>query len=761
MLKKIAALNPASNRNIAFLFSFLFLTNSIYYAYHAIFTPFTEQLVNSRLIYLLLIIVILFLFSLRRKGEKIRWKKSAEVFILTLLPSAVLIVIGYFSHPESFKNNSRVFANLIITASSFIFFLKFLRYAGMEDFFSIIRKKEFIKSNRKRTDFLTVFILSLVIISNLAFGLYHLAEFAAVDEPLWTFERIPKFWNNTLDGEWQKTMISDKPGITVALLSGTGLLFVNPKEYKLIKQEGEIKFTAGNIEKVNFPMRFPILLFSALMLFIFFRLLSKLFNNYTALLSILFIGLSPILLGISRIINPDSLFWIFSSLSLLSYLLSIKRREIIYSVLAGMFLGLSLLTKYVANIFFVFYFGMIFADFFLNSAYGKEEWRDYFKQAAKKYFIVVYFSILTFFIFLPAAWVNLGRIAEGTVLSEAFSSSWLIFLIIVSAFILEALVLKGKIFGFIFYFISRNKSLILKIFLLVFFVLIVLAVLNTFSGMKWIDFENILASPKSTVLNPTSVIGVFLANFYPLIFGIHPIALFSVSILLIALILKNNFREQKDERGIWIAYILFFIFLYYTASFLNKVGATVRYQVIIYPLIFIAASAGIDFIFSRFGNKIKIAVFGITALFLLFSLKNIRPFYFSYASEILPEKYILNLKDMGDGSYEAAQYLNSLPDAENLIVWTDKRGVCYFFKGGCFDAFEMNKGMRIDYFVISAGRESRTIRHIPYKGRHNDFEIQVDKIYENDNYEYRLDIGGRPNNFIKIFSYEKLAGEKK
>ena len=30
---------------------------------------------------------------------------------------------------------------------------------------------------------------------------------------------------------------------------------------------------------------------------------------------------------------------------------------------------------------------------------------------------------------------------------------------------------------------------------------------------------------------------------------------------------------------------------------------------------------------------------------------------------------------MGDGNYEAAQFLNALPDAENLNVWSDKNGV--------------------------------------------------------------------------------------
>ena len=757
ILKKIAFLNPTNHKRIAVFFSFLFLLNSAYYAYHAIFTPFVQQQVNCRLIYLFLIIIFLFLSFIKNKDEKINWKKTAEIFILILLPSAILIAIGYFLHPGSIKNNPRFFANLVIAASSFIFFLKLFSYGKMGNFFSEIRKKESEKTKPGKSNVLMIFALSLAIITNLSFGTYHLAKFAAVDEPLWTFDRIPKFWNNVMDGEWQKTMISDKPGITVALLSGIGTLWTNPEEYKLIEQEEEIKIPAGEIEKMNFPLRFPLVLFNALALIVFYYLLSKLFNNNTALLSVLFIGLSPILLGISRIINPDSLFWVFSSLSLLSYFLSIKNPRIIYLFLSGIFLGFALLTKYIANIFFVFYFATIFVDFFLNNMQIGKPWNEYFKEAFKKYLVVVYFSILTFFIFLPAVWVNLGRIPQATVLSEAFSSSWLAFLFVVLVFIFETWVLKGRVFGFIFSFLAKNKNILLKIFCLIFLLSIVLATLNTLFDMRWTNFESTLASPKSTILNPQNIPGAFLANFYPLVFGIHPLALFSVVILLTWLIAKNKSLDWTKEGSIWIAYILIFIFIYYIASFVNKIGATVRYQIIVYPLIFIVAAFGIDLILKKFGKKIKIITLAILAFFLIVSMENIRPFYFSYASEILPQKYVLNLKDMGDGSYEAAEYLNGLPNAENLIVWSDKRGVCYFFKGGCFGSFELNKGRTIDYFVVSAGREIRTARHIPYKGRHNDFEVQVDKIYELDNYDYRLDIGGRPNNFIKIFSYERLA----
>jgi hypothetical protein len=753
MMKKITFLNPIDNKKTAFFFLLLFLANSAYYVYHAVFTPFVEQLINCRLIYLLLIAGFIFLSTIKTEGKKSEWRKILEILILILLPSAVLIVFGYFSFPEKIKNNPRFFANLIISISSFIFFLKIFRHRKTNVIFP--EKIELNKSNKK-INFLTVFFLSLIIIFYFIFGFYNLGKFAAVDEPLWTFERIPKFWNNVLDGEWQKTMISDKPGITVAILSGAGLNLVNPKEYELIKQEGEIRYSAKNIEKMNFSMRFPILIFNGLSLLVFYFLASKLFSRRSALFAVGFMGLSPLLLGISRIINPDSVFWTFSVLSLLGYFLFIKNNENKYLFFTAIFLGFSLLTKYVANFFFVFYFVMIFINYLLNRN-DNENWPEYFKKSLFDFFIIVYISLLTFFIFLPAAWVNFGRIAEATIFSEAFLKFWKIFLIIILVFWGEIHLFKGKISAAILSYFSEKKDAVIKVIGILFLATIIFSTFNVLFEMKWINFEGILASPKSSVLASKDILGVFLANFYPMIFGIHPV----IFLLFLTALAGLFFKKFREKNGAWIIYIMLFIFFYYLACFFNKIGATVRYQIIVYPLIFLIASLGTDILLSKFKKTAKFVFIGIVAVFLLKSLNDIKPFYFSYASEFLPNKYVLNLKDMGDGSYEASEYLNNLPDAKNLIIWTDKRGVCYFFKGGCMDTFEMNKGIRIDYFVVSASRQIRTARHIPYKGRHNDFEISVDKIYENDNYDFRLNIGGRPNNFIKIFSYEKLAEKNK
>jgi len=414
-------------------------------------------------------------------------------------------------------------------------------------------------------------------------------------------------------------------------------------------------------------------------------------------------------------------------------------------------LGFSLLTKYIANFFFVFYFAMIFLNFILNEK-THSSWPEYFKKSLWDYLALVYLSLLTFFIFLPAAWVDLGRIAEATIFSEAFLKFWQIFFIVILAVLGEIYLLKGKLSLIILDYLSKKRAVLVKIISLLFLSAIILSAANVLFGMGWVNFETILASPKSSIINPENIAGAFLANFYPLIFGIHPLAF----LLMLAALLGLFFKKLPGENDIWIASLALFIFFYYVACFFSNLGATVRYQIIIYPLAFILSSLGLNLLLKNFGEKTKFIFFGITAVFLLFSLNNIKPFYFSYASEFLPKNYVLNLKDMGDGSYEAAGYLNALPDAKNLTIWTDKRGVCYFFQGGCLDTFELNKGIRIDYFVVSASRQSRTVRHIPYKGRHNDFEIEVDKIYELDNYDYRLNIGGRPNNFIKIFSYEKL-----
>ena len=66
-------------------------------------------------------------------------------------------------------------------------------------------------------------ILSIIIFYS--FGTYHLAKFETVDEHFWKEIRISRYWQALKNQNLEETYINDKPGVTVALISGIGLIF--------------------------------------------------------------------------------------------------------------------------------------------------------------------------------------------------------------------------------------------------------------------------------------------------------------------------------------------------------------------------------------------------------------------------------------------------------------------------------------------------------------------------------------------------------
>ncbi|HPN96135.1 MAG TPA: glycosyltransferase family 39 protein [Candidatus Moranbacteria bacterium] len=638
----------------------------------------------------------------------------------------------------------------------------------IKNYFSVFGKI-FDKKNRAE-----IILVLTVVILNFGFGLYHLAKFSAVDEALWTFDRIPKFWENLKDWEWYKTNVSDKPGITVALLSGAGLNFVNPEDYESTRFKSQINPPEKNVEEMNFFMRLPILFFSSLSLFLLYFFIRKLLGKETSLIAIIFIGLSPILLGISRIINPDALLWIFSSCVLLSFIIYQRDRKDRYLYLSGLFLGFSLLTKYVANIFYVFFLALLFLEYLFNcQKYKSISWKDYLKKNLADYVVLVFFSLLVFFLFLPAAWIEPSLVLKGTIFSQAFQKVYLLFSAIMIFLFFDLSALKGKISSFLIATLIKKRKHLLCSFLLFFVLSIAFVLANTYLGMKWYDFESILASPK-TSYRETGFFGLFFSSFYSLIFGISPIAFLSIIFLIIFVIKKTLRKNDFSPHSVLTFYFVLFILLYYFASTINLVGATIRYQVIIFPIGFILAAIGIHHFLNYLGYRKTrtgefdqgtylargkyIFLYSLLIIFSLFSLFSIKPFYFSYASDLLPKKYVLNLKDMGDGSFEAAQYLNNLPNAKNLGVWTDKKGVCSFFKGRCYIGVEFTHedNVQFDYFVVSSGRENRTtgmnLNHL----NAGLTSLKIYPLYDSPDWDFNIEIGGRPNNFIKIFSVSKV-----
>ncbi|MBD3299998.1 MAG: phospholipid carrier-dependent glycosyltransferase, partial [Candidatus Moranbacteria bacterium] len=586
---------------------------------------------------------------------------------------------------------------------------------------------------------------------NLTFGLYHLGEKSVVDEPLWISNegRVLDFWDNLKEGELWKTKISDKPGVTVAIISGLGLNFVQREE---IAPEKTV--SSSKPVKVNFSFRFPILIFNLLMLFVFYYFLKNLFNQNTALFSLVFIGTSPAIIGLSTIVNPDALLWSFLPISLLSLLTFLKNQKNHFLYWSGVFLGLALLTKYVANILYVFFIFLFFFNLVLNYKKSKNSsFSETAKKCLKDYLVLVAMSLMTIYLLLPEIWVNPGQILKLTLLSEAFIKVYPLFLIILALLALDIYLLKSFVLEKLHNFFAKSRNLIVKLISVVFLILVGLTLVNVFSKMKLYDFEAVLLSPRSPSF-PDDFFQMMFTDFYIICFGIALTAFIPIVFLLI----KNIFyKKSKTENFYWSACLLIFILLYYLGSTVNEVIATVRYQIIIFPLMFILAAIGVDefFLSLKIKNKtkdyLKIALLCLFSLISVYNLYSIKPFYLSYANSLLPKEYIINLKDMGEGSYEAAEYLNSLANPEELIVWTDRRGVCAFFKGTCLsgqDDFYQNED-KMDYLILFAGNRNRTVRTV-----HADYLRELYTVEGPS--DFYLKKGTREKDFVKVINAKKI-----
>lgn len=621
---------------------------------------------------------------------------------------------------------------------------------------------------------LIILIFFSIFASSFYFGFPRLEKFSGVDEPYWSYDRVPKFWNAIKTMQWKKTNLCDKPGIVIAMVSGAGLPF-DGEDYDSIKKLRKLRYEPKSpeeiqrIENLYFHLRLPVFLFTLAVLPLFYLLIKKLLGYNTAVFAVIFMGLSPILLGISLIINSDAMLWILTGLSTLSLFVFLENNERKFLILSGFLLGLSVITKYVANVLFVYFFLVFLMEYFLH-ARQKMEVRAYLKQALINYLILFATAIASAFVFFPATWVKISALINATVGNDVFSSTWPLFAGIIGFFALDTYIFKTKFSTIIFGFFAKYRNILLKIVGGIFLALTAVVFLHVYAGINIYDIQGLIASPKG--IGPGNLAqkfsGAIVADTYSLIFSISPLVLF---FFLFAI--SSLFRDKKElDRGsITIFYALVFILIFYLGSALNEVTTTVRYQIMTYPLVFVLAAIGI----SRFLEIKKIkslipnyAAFAITFVLLISSLFLVKPNFLAYASEILPNSFIVNLKGMGEGSYEAANYLNRLPDAHNMIIWSDKGAVCERFVGKCFIDFKKKtfSENNIDYFVLSTDRMNRTVKlskgikitDEEKKRAKEDLQsyVKFDQIYPMSDTEFEFIINNNPNNFVKVVKTEKI-----
>ena len=606
--------------------------------------------------------------------------------------------------------------------------------------------------------YLTAAIIGLVIILHLALGLPRIAEFSAVDEPYWTYDRIPRFWSAVAALKWKSTDINDKPGITAAALGGFGLLSYDPMQYKSMRDEVKSERQLFEINDINYHFRLPIFLFGTFGLLLFYFFLRKLFDPMVALLGFLFMGLSPIIFGMTMLINVDALLWVLVPLSLLSYFVFKKDGDRRYLLSTGILLGLSLLTKFTANILIIFFFFLPFLEYIV--AETKPELTTYLKRSLRHYLAIIGIALLTMFILWPAAWVKPKVLLNGTFLSKAFETTWPLFVAILVFIAADIFLFRNALTRRVLEFLSMHKARFFQFFTGLLLVGIAFAMLNTYLGMRLADLLSVLTSPKGIGIGPAWVTypRAIAADLYGLVFGLPPLVLLA---FLWALLLNMKQRANYTREATLVLTLSIFMLLYYFGSTVDQVIDTPRYQIVIYPIACIIAALGVASLLqqAKFKKLIPLPTIWTVALLGLLVLPSIllsRPFYFAYASVLLPEQYLLNYKDMGDGSYEAADHLNHLPNPEQLSIWSDKGAVCAVFRGQCTIGFKKKdlEGKHFDYFVISVGRQSRSSK---LSGGVNNI-VNFKTIYHPATPSIsNLIINNRPENFVKIISGEVLG----
>ncbi len=644
-----------------------------------------------------------------------------------------------------------------------------------------MRQKQFTSKLR------FVAVLLFAISSFISIGLYHLGQFETSDEHLWKNMRIPLYWEGISQGlktgNWEKTYINDKPGVSLALISGIGLPFVpDPTQQRLLGTEkkygGLFKiYDVSQTEHLNFALRLPLLLFNGLVMLplLFFLVYRATDNKKIADFFILFIGLNPILIGISQIMNPDALLWSFGAGGVFSFMALLKTKERKFIWLTGLLTGFALLSKYTANLLFLFYGLMAFIYWLYTPKINRQYWKNFLRN----YFFIILISWTVFALFVPAviqtpdffSWKKPKHFAYGTYLSPALKPIIKPLILALFVLILDSFILKNSLLLFLRKQFRRYRFWLLRLTALILLSLFLFVIFNALSGAKQIPLDDLkekIGSTKKlhfyfTQGNPLLIsyakqISVESFNF---IFSLPALNIFLLFFLWIFALVKPKKLPYSSE-------IIFFSlvpFIFFGGGLLAKVFVNVRYSILLYPFFSLLSAIALYLLIKQLSLKKiaskKILTVGAVLIIIVYQsiiLFSIKPFFFNFQNVFLPKKYVLT-DSWSYGIYEAAAKLNSLPNAKELQVWSDRGSFCRYFIGHCIKNRRIDRSkIKPDFFVITRRNVARG-RFFAWKkvteqlANHPASYYYQGAVFQKPWWEIKID--NRPKNYIKIIKADE------
>jgi hypothetical protein len=187
------------------------------------------------------------------------------------------------------------------------------------------------------------FFLFLVAFLPRAFGLN---VFITPDEYLW-IERSGQFLAALLRADWAATFQVGHPGLITRWTGVLGILATYLPRLQTASGFQDLLADMGaHLPEVLAATRYPTATLTSMGVVGLYFLVRPLFGQRAALLSAVLLALEPFYLALSRVIHHDALSMTFMALSLLSFMVHLrKHRPFLYLALSGLTAGLAFLSK--------------------------------------------------------------------------------------------------------------------------------------------------------------------------------------------------------------------------------------------------------------------------------------------------------------------------------------------------------------------------------------------------------------------------------
>ncbi len=528
------------------------------------------------------------------------------------------------------------------------------------------KKSQFTLGDYKEQLALLVLFLLFITIGSIGLG-----KFFTTDETFWFTKWVEQYATAYLSGNVADTNFSNYPGVFHSFLCGAVNLFMD-NDF----------LNSKNIETYLFWWRFPILLFNALSLIGVYYLLKKFFSPVQSFTIVFLIAFTPIILGMSRIVNSDSPLWSTTLISILSFIVFVREQKNKYLIISGVFMGMALASKYNAILLFIYQPVILGLEFIFN----KIKQKDY-KKILLKTLLVWLVALLIFSFFLPAVFVE-PKLFRARIFGIFIKNP--IFLATIALLSIDTFILKNKIFTFLKDKIKLNKYFVIILPSLFLVILIVTLIIQYFGlqpeswsapTVQWeVPFFKAVYSNFSSYISSQQIF--VLAGF--------------LTFAVVSLLPKS----KKLDFSIPII-MLVMTFLFILGTVLQAVDAAGhRYIIMLYPYSIILSVWAFSFFKKKYIIFIIIAIISLVDIAILYPKFYI--FYNNKTTYTTQKPYSWAI-----GGYDLAQELNKLPNAKDITVYADRFSINHFFDGYTETIFEtqISKINEFDYLCLSkAGR---------------------------------------------------------